>query len=55
MQTDVKQFIASVNEQPPSHLDTTIPGVYDTRGKVFLNMAQSLTQFPKTFRGCTGG
>ena len=51
---DVKKFISSINEQPPSHLDTSIPGVYETRGKVFLNMAQSLTQFPNTFRGVQG-
>ena len=47
---DVKKFIASINEQPPSHLDTSIPGVYETRGKVFLNMAHSLTQFSNIFR-----
>ena len=51
---DVKKFITSINEEPPN-LDTAIPGVYETSGKVFLNMVQTLTQFPNTFRGVQGG
>ena len=35
---NVEKFIASTNEESPGHLDTAIPGVYETRSKVFLNM-----------------
>ena len=47
---DVKRFISSTNEEPPNHLDTSVPGIYEARGKVFLNMAHSLTQFSNIFR-----
>ena len=52
---DVKKFIASTNEESPGHLDTAIPGVYETRSKVLLNMAQTLIHFPNSFRGVQGG
>ena len=52
---NVKKFIASTSEGTPGQLDTAIPGVYETRSKVFLNMAQSLIHFPNSFRGVQGG
>ena len=51
---NVEKFIASTKESP-GQVDTAIPGVYETRSRVFLNMAQTLTHFPNSFRGVQGG
>ena len=51
---DVKRFILSTNEEPPEHLDTSVPGIYESRGKVFLNLAQSMSQFTNIFRDGSG-
>ena len=32
---DVKSFISSTNEEPPNHLVTSVPGIYESWGKVF--------------------
>ena len=40
----METFILSVNTPPPDHIDVPIPGLYECRSKVFLNMAQSMIQ-----------
>lgn len=46
----MKKFILSINEESPEYLDTSVPGIYESRGKVFLNLAKSMSQFNNIFR-----
>lgn len=42
---NVSEYILSTKSPPPKNLDTNMPGSYETRNKVFLNIGKFLSQY----------